>query len=182
MKQDKSPTESKRRGSGPLAHFNCSFAANSFELKRKIAGTEASVVTEHCDSCLRSEPSSFRYIDLPEGPEERPRHCLRTNLGLSTFVSKWPTTPGSLNPSSRPLGIATGNLAGIGRVPERGVLLFRLLPEVLLINPGNRLALAGLRGRWKSHSPALDGPISPWYGRLKTTLSIFWNLSAQTFK
>jgi hypothetical protein len=54
------------------------------------------------DSCLRFDPASVKYIDLPETPELRSGHLNRSNLELSRDTE---IPPQIQDPSSRLFGI-----------------------------------------------------------------------------
>jgi hypothetical protein len=52
-------------------------------LIRQKAIPETPVLAGRRDSCLRSDPFSVKYIDLPENPELRSGHLNRANRELS---------------------------------------------------------------------------------------------------
>jgi hypothetical protein len=71
-------------------------------LIRLKAITEAPILAGRRDSCLRSVPVSVKYIDLPENPELRSRHLIRSDRELSRGVHLPRNSPSSV-PSHRHL-------------------------------------------------------------------------------
>jgi hypothetical protein len=153
-------------------------------LKRKKAIPETPVLAGRRDSCLRSDPFSGKYIDLPELPELQSGHLNRADRELSSrksiylqFAIRHPVFsafPESSFPLSSAASVFVCWFAG------SWVVLFHA--EALLSTPAI-LWLRTARPGFKSHPPRFrDGPFSTWYGRRFFTFSSFWNPFTQTFK
>jgi len=158
--------------------------SNRMPLKRQKAIPETPVLAGRRDSCLRSDPFSAKYIDLPELPELRSGHLNRADCELSSrksiylqFAIRHPVFS-AFPESSFPLSIAASVL--VCWYAGSWVVLFHA--EALLSTPAILWLRTALPG-FKSHPPRLrKGPFSTWYGRSIFAFSIFWNPFTQTFK
>lgn len=168
-------------GLGP-AHIVLSFNAALAALKDTLRCPGAFCCKSCRDICRRSELDLLKHIDSPETRALRPAvQCVQIeNCQKENQLTCNPSV--CFRSSSRPPGVSSGNsrrhplCAGL-----RGLLCVRFHAGVLLINPGNLLALD-----IRFPAPATvfrlpDCPGSPWYGRKKFPFCAFWNPCAQTF-
>jgi hypothetical protein len=153
-------------------------------LKRQNAIPVTPTLAGRRDSCLRSDPFSVKYIDLPECPELRSGHLNRSDRELSRenpftlqsairhpVFSTFPENSSSLS-----------SAASVLVCWNAGSLFVHFHAEALLSTPAI-LWLGTTRPGLKYSRPRLrKDPISTWYGRSFFSFSVFWNPFTQTFK